>query len=64
MVRAIERKGGAENPYAVATARLGRESFVHHSKPRILAEKIRGAFHVVMRILTDHEKRLRALERR
>ncbi|MGI0130336.1 MAG: hypothetical protein ACREEC_09345 [Thermoplasmata archaeon] len=27
MVRAIQRKGGATNAYAVATARLGRKSF-------------------------------------
>ena len=31
-VRAIKRSGTAENPYAVATWRLGPRSFVHHSR--------------------------------
>jgi hypothetical protein len=62
MVRAIKVHGGAENPYAVATARLGRGSFVHHSKS--VVEWIWDAIEKIAHRVVDHERRIRALEAR
>jgi hypothetical protein len=60
MVTAIQRTGSAENPYAVATARLGERSFLHHSRPTPIGRLI--VF--ILNALRNHELRLRALEGR